>query len=314
MMAMTTAAGCSPSAVAPEIIRPIDAHSQTPQDAGQVGLVDSGTVTFVDAGPPPAFLGDQRRVPVLLPDAWNRNQRWPLVILLHGYSASGGGQDTYFGVSARRNDLGFIALAPDGNRDRRGNRFWNATSACCDFWRTRVDDLGYIRGLIAEAIERLSVDPDRVYLIGHSNGGFMSNRIACDAAEDITAIVNVAGSGFNDATRCEPSRAVGYIQVHGTQDSVILYPGGRLQSGGAYPGAETLVERWRAHNGCMTTSSRTEGKDFDRAVPGAETTATVWSECAGRKPVQLWTMEGTRHVPRFNNAFKDAVLEALLAY
>ena len=314
IMFMMTAASCSSSVISPELISPDDVNPQVPLDAGQVQPADAGSVSAVDAGPPPAFLGDERRVPVLLPDAWNRNQRWPLVILLHGYSASGGGQDAYFGVSDRRNDFGFIALAPDGNRDRRGNRFWNATSTCCDFWRTRVDDLAYIRGLIAEAIDRLSVDPNRVYLIGHSNGGFMSNRIACDAAEEITAVVNVAGSGFNDEARCEPSRAVGYIQVHGTQDTVIRYPGGRLQAGGAYPGAEVVVERWRARNGCMTTSSTSEGEDFDRVVPGAETVRTVWSECAGRRPVQLWTMEGTRHVPGFNNAFRDAVLEALLSY
>lgn len=281
-------------------------------DAGQAGAIDAAA--GVDAGPPPEFLGGERRVRVRLPDAWNRSQRWPLVILLHGYSASGSGQDRYFGVSSRRNELGYIALTPNGNRDQRGNRFWNATAACCDFWRTQVDDLGYLRGLIGEAIERLAVDPDRVYLIGHSNGGFMSNRMACDAAEDITAMVNVAGSGFNNETRCQPSRAVGYIQVHGTQDTVIRYPGGRLRSGGAYPGAEVLVDRWRTRNGCSTTSSVSQGVDFDRAVPGAETTRTVWSDCAGRKPVQLWTMENTRHVPGFNDDFRDAVLEALLAY
>ena len=329
-MATMTAVSCATSVVAPELEGPADVASQIPLDAGQVQVadsgqvqasdsgrlvaVDAGEVVAADAGPPPEYLGGERQVQVLLPDAWNRNRRWPLVILLHGYSASGGGQDRYFGVSSRRNDFGFIALTPNGNRDRRGNRFWNATSACCDFWRTRVDDLAYIRGLIAEAIDRLSVDPDKVYLIGHSNGGFMSNRIACDAAEDVTAILNVAGASFNDESRCEPSRAVGYIQVHGTQDTVIRYPGGRLQAGGAYPGAEVLVDRWRTRNGCTETASRGEGEDFDRAVPGAETTRTVWSECTGGKSVQLWTMEGTRHVPGFNNTFRDAIFEALLSY
>ena len=302
-----TALACSPEAVSPSL----ESSDASLSDAGSLDAADA---VAVDAGPPPEFLGGDRRVAVRLPDTWNRQERWPLVLLLHGYTANGQGQDVYLGISARRNTYGYVTLAPDGTRDPRNNRFWNATSTCCDFWRARVDDLGYLRNLIAEAVEKLSVDPERVYLVGHSNGGFMSSRIACDAADEVTAVLNIAGSGFVDDQRCQPSRAVGYIQVHGTMDTVIRYPGGRLQSGGAYPGAETLVERWRARNGCSGPAEQQPADDFDRAVLGAETTRSIWSDCSGGRSVELWTMEGSAHVPGFTDAFRDAMIETLLSY
>ena len=283
-------------------------------DGGLERLVDAGQELAVDAGPPPAFLGSERLVPALLPDAWNRNQTWPLVIVLHGYTSSGGGQDAYLGVSERRNDFGFIALAPDGTRNPQRQRFWNATPACCDFWNSGVDDVSYIVDLIDEAVERLNVDPSRVYLIGHSNGGFMSNRLACDAADKVTAVFNIAGSSFNNETRCQPLEPVGYIQAHGTNDTVIKYPGGAINGGARYPSAEVLIDRWKARNGCQDSDPQTLSGDFDNAVAGEETTRQVWSACSSERSVQLWEMVGTGHVPAFTDAFRDAMLEALLAY
>ncbi len=298
--------GCAQTVATPAL--------NTAVDGGQELTVDAGQELAVDAGPPPAFLGSERLVPVSLPDAWNRNQTWPLVIVLHGYTSSGRGQDTYLGVSSRRNDFGFIALAPDGTRNPQRQRFWNATPACCDFWNSGIDDVSYIVGLIDEAVERLNVDPSRVYLIGHSNGGFMSNRIACDAADKVTAIFNIAGSSFNDETRCQPSESVGYIQAHGTNDTVIKYPGGAINGGARYPSAGVLIDRWRERNGCQDANPQTLSGDFDNAVPGDETTRQIWSTCSSDRSVQLWEMVGTAHVPSFNDGFRDAMLEALLAY
>ena len=284
-------------------------------DAGQPPVVDAGDAPVRDAGPPPDLIGGNRPVGVLYPDGYDASQSWPLIIVLHGYTAFGAGQDTYLGVSARGSQYGFITLAPDGNRDGAGNRFWNATETCCDFGRTGVDDLAYITGLIDEAVERLNVDPNRVYLAGHSNGGFMASRIACDAADKVTAVLSIAGSEFSDPSRCQPSRPVGLIQVHGTLDSTIAFAGGRFQGGGgSYPGAETVVERFRAHNACPEVPAGASSDDFDNAVAGDETELKVWGGCEGGADVQLWSMVGSGHVPAFTDGFRDALVETLLGY
>ncbi len=52
----------------------------------------------------------------------------PLVIVLHGYGASGQGQSTYFGLDSQVATRGFLLAKPDGTRDNQGQgaRHWNA--------------------------------------------------------------------------------------------------------------------------------------------------------------------------------------------
>ncbi len=297
---------CAPAVVAPSPNGSID--------AGPSERADAGEQPRRDAGPPPERLGGNRPVAVSYPDGYDASQTWPLIIVLHGYTAFGAGQDRYLGVSARASTYGFVTLAPDGTRDQGGNRFWNATETCCDFGRTGVDDLAYLTGLIDEAVERVNVDPERVYLVGHSNGGFMASRIACDAADKVTAVLSIAGSEFSDPERCRPSRPVGLIQVHGTLDSTIAYAGGSFRGGGSYPGAETVVTRFFARNNCPDQPAAAGTGDFDRAVLGDETEITVWGGCQDGADVQLWSMQGSGHVPGFTDDFRDALVETLLGY
>ncbi len=54
-------------------------------------------------------------------------------------------------------------------------------------------------------------------------------------------------------------------------------------------------------------------RDYDRATPGAETTASEWTTCDEGSSVQFWRLEGSRHIPPFSPVFQDALVEHLLA-
>ena len=95
--------------------------------------------------------------------------------------------------------LGFLYAFPDGTRDRLGNRFWNASDACCDLFQSGVDDVAYLTAVIDDMSARFHVDAKRIHLVGHSNGGFMSHRYACDRAERVAAFVSLAGDNYKDA-------------------------------------------------------------------------------------------------------------------
>ena len=170
-----------------------------------------------------------------------------------------------------------------GRSTATANRFWNATDACCNFDKAGVDDVAYLTGVIAEIQAKLSIDPKRIAFVGHSNGGFMSYRMACDRAGLVAAIVSLAGATFADPADCAPSEPVSVAQVHGTADDVIRYEGGGI-NGVPYPGAEGTAETWATYDGCGETSKPLDVKvDVDVVLADgadpAETSVAEWSGC-----------------------------------
>lgn len=81
-----------------------------------------------------------------------------LVVVLHGYSVNGITQLAYSRINDLVDDDDVFVMAPDGMVDDSGNRFWNATRACCDFFGTQVDDSGYLRNLIEEVSGVYNID------------------------------------------------------------------------------------------------------------------------------------------------------------
>ena len=242
----------------------------------------------------------------------------PLLIVLHGYSSSGPEHDTYFQVGDEAARRGYLYAYPDGTRDRDGNRFWDATDACCDFDGSGVDDRAYLSGLIEEIQASFAVDPKRIHLIGHSNGGFMSYAMACAHADQIAAIVSLAGATFADPTDCAPTMPVAVAEVHGTADDTITYPGGTLDLGpgrttAAYPGAEATVATWATYDGCTGSSVVDEKVDVDAGLGSAdgpaETTVTRWTGCRPGGAAELWTIPDGGHFPNIAEAFATAVLD-----
>jgi polyhydroxybutyrate depolymerase len=257
-------------------------------------------------------VGD-RPVTVHLPASYVDGTPMPLVVLLHGYTASGSLQEQYFRITPEADRRGFVYAYPDGTVDRTNKRFWNATDTCCDLYQTGVDDSRYLRDVIDTVKRTYSIDPRRVYLIGHSNGAFMSFRMACDHADTVTAIATLAGSTWNDISRCRPSSPVSVLAIHGTADRTILYGGGTL-SQHTYPAATRTATDWASLDGCGGPGADRAPLDVVADLPGAETTVhEVASGCRGGSSVVTWTIDKGVHIPNLGAAFTPSVLDFLLA-
>ena len=249
-----------------------------------------------DAGTPLAG----RPYDIYVPTGYRPGTPTPLVLMLHGYSGNATLQEAFFRLQPEAEAAGFLYVRVNGTVDGLGNHFWNATDACCNLGHSTVDDVAYLRAVLDDVAARYTVDRKRVFVIGHSNGGFMAHRLACDLADRVAAIVSFAGATWADPTLCAPSQPVAIAEVHGTGDLVIAYNGGRVVgSDGPFPSATTTAGTWRSKNGC--TGTTTGGRlDLLADVLGTETSILRGTGCRPGGAVELWTMTGGGHVPVLN--------------
>ena len=91
-----------------------------------------------------------------------------------------------------------------------------------------MDDSAYILSLIDGVKKKLSVDPNRIYLVGHSNGGFMTHKFACDHSDVVAAIADLAGATYDDSSMCKATSKVSVLHLHGPMDDLVLYEGGDI--------------------------------------------------------------------------------------
>ena len=260
---------------------------------------------------------DGRSFNVHVPPSYKEAEPAPVVVLLHGYTSSGAWAENYMEFEPLSDQEGFLYVYPDGTLDclNPPNRFWNATNACCNFCGKSVDDVGFLSGVLDELEAQFTVDTDRIYFVGHSNGGFMSYQMACEVSDRIAAIVSLAGATWANPQSCNPSQPVHVLQIHGTNDDTILYEGGNIIFS-SYPGAVDTVELWADYNGCsLTPDASAPNLDLVGNIGGAETSVTRYeSECDKGGSAELWTMAGGGHNPNLSGTFSSQVIDYLLAH
>jgi len=235
-------------------------------------------------------------------------KQYPLIVLLHGYGANGFVQTSYFHLKSLTDADKALFIAPDGTTDAGGKQFWNADPACCDFGNTGVDDVAYLGKLMDDIVAEWPVDKNAVFFLGHSNGGYMSYRMGCERADSISAVVSLAGNAASVPSDCNPSKPVSVLHMHGTSDSTVPY------APATGPGAESSVEQWATHDGCGTTRTSTVTLDLDTAVAGAETHGEATDGCPSKIAVDLWSLEGSSHIPIFDPPVATTLLDWMLAH
>lgn len=291
------------------------AVSLEPMDKGMEGL-KYPAANF--QGPydisPPGF--DRVAAEVYLPLQYESKSEWPLIVLLHGYGANGFQQDEYLSMHNRVSGKGFILLVPEGTKDANGKQFWNATDACCDFGNSRVNDVDYLSKLIAETKAKYHVNSKKIYLFGHSNGGFMANRLACEIGDELAGIASLAGGSFKRVTDCRMPRKMFFLQIHAENDPTVSY-----EDDPRYAGAVESVNQWVTRNDCPSAPQRSVYEsDYVTLIPGGDTKKKFWEKCKNGTQVSFWTIKAHTapnhlpHIPFFRLNFADDVIDSLFQF
>lgn len=226
----------------------------------------------------------------------------PVVLAFHG----GGGNARQFQESAGLDRVadreGFLVVYPNGTGPLSGHLLtWNAGSCCGSAARDQVDDVGFVRALLADLAQRTPIDRQRIYATGHSNGGMMSYRLAVEAPDLVAAVVPVSGAMV--VMRPGPSRPVPVLHIHSVDDPRALYEGGL---GPPFPGTNqrsmhtsvtNTLRQWTTLNGCPNEPREERRVNGRPGHAGAGHTATllVWGPCASGAEVAHWRLTGAGH-------------------
>jgi polyhydroxybutyrate depolymerase len=253
-------------------------------------------------------VGGDRPADLFLPTTYSKETPVPLLIDLHGYTGESQSHSIYTFLQAAADKRSVAYIAPNGLKDSAGSRFWNGSSACCNFGGSKVSDVDYINSIIEEISSKVSIDQSRIYLFGHSNGQFMSYKFACSTKGVVTAIAGLAGAMDSDPNACN-KEPMNILHIHGTSDQTILYDGGNLL-GNPYPSAQQSVDQWSAINSCVNP---TESQfDLLQSMQGDESSAISYTCKKGA--VELWRINGGVHVPILDEGFALRTLDWLLSH
>lgn len=225
---------------------------------------------------------------------------WPLVIALHGAWQPANMFRSYLDLDAIAEREGFAVAYPKGI-----NLLWNdgrgSVAGIMPIIQKR-DDAAFVLSLLDTLVGEGIADPGRAYLMGFSNGGFLTAFIACRHAERFAAYATMmmtAPVGY--AQSCRPSRPIPILMMNGTYDPIVPMfgrptPGARLMS------AVDSAELFARIDGCGTPVEE----------PAKNARIVRWNDCADGSAVAFYEVQGGHQPPASSVSGVDMLASLLL--
>lgn len=223
-----------------------------------------------------------------VPPAYDGSQPVPLVLSFHGGGGNANTQIQTSGFSELADEEGFIVVYPNGTGRRADELLtWNGGACCAYAAENQIDDVGFVRALIAELEAQYNIDPKRIFATGMSNGGIFSYRLACDASDIFAAVAPVAGT--QNYALCEPAEPVSVIHFHGTDDGHVGYNGGAGPDSFVevpFTSVSESIDFWLDQNQCSKMPQTESFSDIQH---------DTYADCANNSAVELYTILGGKH-------------------
>lgn len=216
--------------------------------ASSSGIIAQTTVShsFVNQGV-------VRNYNVYVPASYDGSVAFPVVFNLHGYTSDNVAQAFYGDFRPIADTAGFLVVHPNGTLDASSNRYWNA------FNSAGVNDVQFFDALIDSLHAQYTIDLNRVYSCGMSNGGFMSYELACQLGNRIAAVANVTGSmGHLRMAACNPLKPTPAMHIHGTADMTVPYNGNAQ-----FAAIDDVVDFWLEQTNASTNAIFMQWPDLD---------------------------------------------------
>lgn len=227
-----------------------------------------------------------RRYRLHLPQGYLPSQPQPLVLEFHGAGGTAAGDDAGSGFSPLADHHDFLVAYLEAVHLDNGVSAWG-NARPLDYG---VDDLGYALAVLAAVKAHACVDPARIYVTGFSDGGGMTEMMACYAADKLAASAPMSGNYYADTVQpgCNPARPLPVLEIHGTEDGIVPYPGvGRQQGEFWLWSIPRWLAAWAMRDGCHPQPVTFLQSD---AVTGLR-----WEGCRAGSTVEHYRWDGGGH-------------------
>jgi len=264
---------------------------------------------------------------VRLPAGYNPQQRYPVVILLHGLNQDADDMERLTRFDELADKDGVIAVYPfalhgrwnvgvqpperrpmsvgpgshghhhgggypggGGGYPGGGGQQPRNRDPGEDRRPAPADDVGFFNQMLEALPAKFSVDTARIYAAGLSAGGFMSLQLGCALSDRIAAVATV-GATMPKTMICLPSRPVSLLMINGTSDPVVPYGGG-TEHNLSLPmlSAEDSAKAWAKIDRCSEKPERSKVSAGTKG--GMETKVDTYEGCAQAAQVALYSVKG----------------------
>ncbi|PRP86157.1 putative ferulic acid esterase (FaeA) [Planoprotostelium fungivorum] len=195
--------------------------------------------------------GRNRTYILYIPTQYASSTPSPLIFGFHGLGANSHDIEQQTRFSQSKVNVDHIAVYPDG---------WEHHWEGAPYSTPKLSDVSFVEQLLHHLQGQLCIDTRRVYATGHSNGGGFTGTLACNpSASNFIAAFAAHSGAFYQATkpspcqsdqvliRCQPSRPLPFMEIHGDKDPQIPYLGG-VHNGECMPSVPHYVSEWGIRN------------------------------------------------------------------
>lgn len=234
-----------------------------------------------------------------VPQSYDPNTATPVVLALHGRGASSVNQARSSGFNEVAEEEGFIVVYPQAYDPDLEDPVWNYLLGTTIVSKESWNDDDFLDMLIDDLAQDLNIDMSRLYVTGLSNGGYMTNRLACTRSDRYAAFAPVAGAApFGLVQLCEGASHSPYMLVQGTADTISPWTGiispHPITGQNVYVIApvENNMNFWSNHNECTGEIIR---EDLASSDPDSSVSIFTATECPNDAAVVLYAVVGGSH-------------------
>lgn len=256
----------------------------TPTPAPTVASTAEPTLTLGDSERMLTVGATERSYILHIPPNIPADQPLPVVLAFHGFSGTGESMLVTTGFNSLADTFGFLVVYPNG-LGPVGATSWNAKGCCGYSDQNHVDEVAFVRGILADLGTLATIDPKRIYATGFSNGAMLAYLLGCGMSDTLAAVAPVAGVLLNNP--CAPAQPVSILHIHGMADLSVPYSGNTTPAApGLFESVQQSVTTWAGLDGCPS-------------APGVEqnglVTHTTYAPCKNGTAVELYALQRIGH-------------------